>query len=378
MLRLSPVLRFIVFCCALLGLAACAVTPVATLGGSEPALPPTSPLPTPNPNLAVYEIPIRSDANEQGLQGVARLEFDTNRWQFNQSHLFNYVLRNLENPNCILLQPASDPAEPNPPVERTVQLGEHTWTVHVDEWLTDGGIWQLRYRSAPYEFPLILLNYVEPVTETAGRACIIAMEGVLATFTLAPSADERTPPTTVRPRVWLKSQEDAMGEPIVLDPDTALADSAAWPQHDSERIGITFRYPPAWYVNESDFPETYLAPPTEDISQRIWLAWRATEIRSDQSLREWVEEFEGHELMLPFETVIDETLPIVDPSGTSEQVRLDYYDNFVGGAYLISHGNLILQISTDSAWVDAPALLRTVASSIEFHADAPQTLEERP
>lgn len=379
MLRLSLVQRALTVAGALLLCAACASPTVLPLGGGESTPQPASPLPTPNPNLAVYETPIRRDAKEQLLEDVVRLEFDIDDWQFLQDHMFGDVLVNRRVATCILLRPTGDPAEPDPRVERTLRLGKRTWTVHRDTWASDNHTWRLRYRSAPYEFRLLMLNYVEPVTDAAGRACIAATEALLSTFALAPAVRQPTTPDAVpaKPRLWLRANEDASGEPIVSEVDAA-AESASWLRYASDRSGFSVAVPSGWSVNDDAYPAIYLMPPDGDRWQRIWITWLVTEKPDDRPLRSWVEAYAGDELMPRFATVGDDVLPIVDPSGTSKQARLDLGPIFVGDAYLISHGNLVLEVLTNSAWVDAPALLRAVASSIEFAEDAPMTLADIP
>lgn len=364
----------------LLALGACSNVPVQTSDGFYPTSPLDSPLPTPDPDAAVYEIAVIPDVPRDEYPRVVRLEFDPEVWGYFQDHVFNHILVNADVRWCFLLQPSADLAKPNPPVLRMLELGDREWTVHNDTWGGAEDDWRLRYRSAPYEFSLLMLNYAQqPITDAAGRACIAAAEEVVSTLTIAPAASQSAAAdTTLKPRVWLKANENAAGEPIIPDANAVFAESANWTRYASDRAGFSVAVPPGWSATDSEIPAVFLAPPSGDEGQRIWLTWLATEKPSNRPLREWLERGAGDEMMPRFQTVAEDMLPILDPSGTSQQVRLEYSPVFVGGAYALSHGNLVLLIETNSAWVDALPTLRAVASSIEFAEDAPMTLAEIP
>lgn len=364
----------------MLALTACSNAPVQTADGFYPTFPLDSPLSTPNPDAAVYEIAVIPDAPRDEYPRVVRLEFDPEVWGYFQDHVFNHILTNADVRWCFLVRPTADLAEPDPPVLRVLKLGDREWTVHNDSWGREDGDWRLRYRSAPYEFTLLMLNYAQqPVTDAAGRACLAAAENALSTFAIAPDASQPAAgEESEKPRVWLKANEDVAGEPMVADADGLLADSANWVRYASDRAGFSVAVPPGWSVTDADLPTVFLAPPSGDEGQRIWITWMATEKPYNKTLREWLEATAGDEMMPRFHTLVDESLPIVDPSGTSEQVRLEYGPIFSGGAYDMTHGNLLLHIETSSAWVDALPILRAVASSIEFAEDAPMTLADIP
>lgn len=376
MSTLFPLLRLVLLCCALIALAACAQKPGATLGGADPASPLASPLPTPDPKLLVYEHTVRGDWSEGAYARVLRLEFREGDWRHFQDHVWNDILINMANPDCILLQPAADFGEPNPPPVRTMRMANRTWTVHEDVWQNSGSGWAIRYRTAPYEYTLYLRFDLARDLEAQQISCHLAVERVLDTFSIAPEASQpESDREAIKPRLWFKSAVDNAGEPIIADFAT---ESAAWTRYDSARGGFSALMPPGWSVNEWEYRETLVSSPSSDPAKRIWISWLPLEKSSEESLLQWTEKHRGNELLLPFGAVSNVTLPIVDRSGTSEQVYGRFFTVLSGEAYLISHGNLVLSVSTYSAWVDAPALLRAVASSIEFAEDAPTTLAEIP
>ena len=67
------------------------------------------------------------------------------------------------------------------------------------------------------------------------------------------------------------------------------------------------------------------------------------------------------------------SLDVVDPEGTSQQVHMQYPPSIAGEGYLISHGRLVLLVSTYDSFAD---WLLPVANSVAFAADAPTDQRE--
>lgn len=171
-----------------------------------------------------------------------------------------------------------------------------------------------------------------------------------------------------RYEVALKAQEDVVQE---LDRQRAKS-TPTWSTYTSTKGGYSLRYPSNWTIAEGIKGTLVITDPNGQWADKITVIYLDFEKSEADTLAVWAEKFFalglGPELGRTFSPV---TLAVKDPTGTSQQVHMQYASPIPGEGYLVTHGRLVLQISTDSASASLAEQLQLVANSVAFAENGP-------
>jgi hypothetical protein len=353
MLRPPDTIRWLAFVLLLL----CILVGCQTTSPVEPS----SPLGTPSP-IAALESPLASvgatpdlvlfqQATEASEESFS-VQFDQTLWEYANGHVYGPSLVHHHLIGCALVLGGG--AGDQPTRLRTIALAGREWDVSAT------GSGTILYHSPPFAF-FLTSDTFESLMEN--KPCQQAGEAVIATFTPLPAA----------------------APPIVQVVGGSRATEEPWVMAESQKGGFRFRHPASWSVVESagwgviewGLGTIELQPPAGQRQDRIWLSYLDFEKPEEANLHRWVESYLGLGLGPPRSPSLSRIqLTVIDPLGPSQQLYNEEPPAIRLREYYITHGRLVLHLSHGSQRVGQEEVLRRVADSIEFTADAPATLTQ--
>lgn len=356
------------------------------LAGCPPSLPlqsdtvpndaPQNPLavathhPTPVVETIVYEGRYAGMTPSDGYGPLFRLEFVNNEWFYGMDGDYGSSMFPSLMSRCIVQLVVSPEATANLDSLDTVTIADREWQIYRDPVASS----EIRYyQSLPYTLKAEFTDWGGPPTEEEITRCNERTQTLLQSFTPVETTPENA--NFIAPRLWEKSKEDAAGEPAIGD---IALQSNAWPRFYSKEGGFSFAYPSGWLVEERSPGETpiVLVPHNQYPIDGIVLAFIAPEMTEGETLQAWAANFESVLDPPRFVTHTLDDLSLRDPSGTSQQLRINTTWRDPDLQYLISHGKIVLSIAAVSGRVAYPEIMRAIGNSIEFDEDAPNTLDE--
>lgn len=150
-----------------------------------------------------------------------------------------------------------------------------------------------------------------------------------------------------------------------------------WTSYTSSSGGYSFMHPTDWQVVEYTKGAIELIPPTGNLEDKVGFGYLQFEKAETEDLATWLERFYALELGPSIDREISPTTLNVEGSrATSQQAFVKNLPPASGESYAVSHAGLVLLIATPSGSELHSMLLRTIADSLEFTADAPTNLKE--
>ncbi len=148
-----------------------------------------------------------------------------------------------------------------------------------------------------------------------------------------------------------------------------------WPRFDGPYY--SFSYPPGWSVEVGAIDALITLYPSQR-ADKVEMVYSSYEIAPEEDLFEWYTLYGiTGSIELPDRAVLEERVDVQADGTTVRRLHLLNTRPYARSQVLLfTHGRLVLAFSTQGHDESATALLRSLANSIIFHADAPTTKAE--